>query len=186
MSVLLAGLALFIIVHLSPNFTTLRRYLIANFGEPAYKLGFSAISLIALGLIVIGMRDAPYVHVWLPPVWLHLFVLPILFVAFYFLAASIVPSNMPRLVRHPMSIGVLLICVAHLLVNDDLAAITLFASFAMFSAVHMFLANRRDEKRVTRRYPYRFETMPVAIGGILLMVSFLLHTRLIGVPPGIH
>ena len=151
-----------------------------------YKLGFSAISLLALGLIVIGMRDAPYVQVWLPPVWLHLMVLPIMFVAFFFLASSLVPSNMPRLVHHPMSIGVLLLSLAHLLVNDDLVAIVLFASFAVFSLVHMFLANRRGEKFSTRRYPVQLEAMPVAIGGILLMVSFLLHSRLIGVPPGIH
>ena len=91
-----------------------RRYLVGKFGDGGYKLGFSAISLIALGLVVIGMRDAPYVQVWLPPVWFHLWVLPIMFVAFFFLAASFVPSNMPRLVRHPMSIGALLLCIAPL------------------------------------------------------------------------
>lgn len=169
-----------------PNFTTLRRYLLGRLGETHYKLGFSAASLIAFGLIVIGMRDAPYTQMWLLPVWWHLYVLPILFVAFFFLASCVVPSNMPRLVRHPMSIGVLLLCAAHLLVNDDLASIVLFASFGIFSVIHMCLANQRGAKRSTRRYPMRFETMPIAIGGILLMVSFLLHSRLIGVPPGIH
>lgn len=186
MIVLILGLALFVLVHLSPNFSTLRAYLVGKFGVTGYKLGFSAISLVAFGLIVIGMRDAPYVQVWLPPVWLHLFVLPLMFVAFYFLAASLVPSNMPRLVRHPMSIGVVLLSLAHLLVNDDLTAIVLFSSFGVFSIVHMLLANQRGEKRPTRRYPIQLEAMPIAVGGILLMVSFLLHSRLIGVPPGIH
>lgn len=186
MLVLISGLCLFFLVHLSPNFTTLRAYLVGRFGELNYKLGFSAVSLIGFGLIVIGMRDAQYVQVWLAPVWLHLLVLPILFVAFYFLATNLVPSNMPRIVKHPMSIGVLLFCIAHLLVNDDLASIVLFSSFAVFSVVHILLANQRGVKVSTRRYPFRFETMPVAVGGILLMVSFLLHQRLIGVPPGIH
>ncbi|MGR8948912.1 MAG: NnrU family protein [Gammaproteobacteria bacterium] len=183
---LVLGLTLFVAIHLSPNFTSLRRYLVGRFGEKEYKIGFSAISLLAFGLIVIGMRDAEYVQIWLPPVWLHLFVLPIMFVGFFFLASTIVPSNMPRLVRHPMSIGVVFLCVAHLLVNDDLAAIVLFSTVAIFSIVHMLLANRRGAERSTRRYPFRLETMPVAVGGILLMVSFLLHSRLIGVPPGIH
>lgn len=177
---------MFYLVHLSPNFTTLRRYLVGRFGETQYKLGFSALSLVAGGLVVIGMRDTPYSQVWLPPVWLHLFVLPILFVAFFFLASCLVPSNMPRLVRHPMSIGVLLLCVAHLLVNDDLASIILFTSLLIFTVVHIFLANQRGVARSTKKYPFQFETMPVAIGGILLIVSFLLHSRLIGVPPGIH
>ena len=186
MTVLVIGLTLFVVVHLSPNFTTLRRYLVGRFGETEYKLGFSAITLVAFGLIIVGMRDASYVQVWLPPVWLHLWVLPLMFVAFFFLASSIVPSNMPRLVRHPMSIGIVLLCIAHLLVNDDLAAIVLFSTFAVFSIIHMLLANQRGAARSTRRYPYRLETMPIAVGGILLMVSFLLHARLIGVPPGIH
>ena len=81
------------------------------------------------------MRDAPYVQVWLPPVWLHLFVLPAQVCGIFLLAASLVPSNMPRLVRHPMSIGVVLLSLAHLLVNDDLAAIVLFSSFGAFSIV---------------------------------------------------
>ncbi len=186
MIVLGLGLTLFVVVHLSPNFTTLRAYLVGRFGEKEYKFGFSAVTLVSFGLIIIGMRDAPYVQVWLPPVWLHLWVLPLMFVAFFFLASNLVPSNMPRLVRHPMSFGVILFCVAHLLVNDDLAAIVLFVTFGVFSVVHILLANRRGVARSTRRYPYRLETMPIAVGGILLMVSFLLHSRLIGVPPGIH
>lgn len=186
MIVLVLGLGLFFLIHLLPNFTTLRRYLVGRFGETQYKIGFSAISLIAFGLIVIGMRDAEYAQVWLPPVWLHLFVLPLLFVGFFFFASCFVPSNMPRLVRHPMSIGVLFFCTAHLLVNDDRASITLFSSFFVFTVLHIYLANQRGVPRSTRRYPFRFETMPVAIGGILLMMSFLLHSQLIGVPPGIH
>ena len=186
MPVLIAGLVLFTLVHLSPNIAALRGHLIAKHGETAYKLGFSALSLIAFGLIIIGMRDATYVQVWLPPVWLHLFVLPIMYVAFFFLATTLVPSNMPRLVKHPMSIGVILLCLAHLLVNDDLAAMVLFGSFAIFSVIHVLLASWRNEPRVEKRFPWQLEAMPIAVGGILLIVSFLLHGRLIGVPPGIH
>ncbi|MEM7467396.1 MAG: NnrU family protein [Pseudomonadota bacterium] len=186
MFVLITGLGLFFVVHLVPNFTSLHRHLVGRFGENEYKFGTGVLTLVAFGLIVIGMRDIPYAQVWLPPVWLHLFVLPLLFVAFFFIASSFVPSNMPRLVGQPIYIGIILFSVAHLLVNDDLGSIILFASFLVFSVLHIFLANQRGVKRSTRRYPFRLETMPVAVGGVLLIVSFLLHARLIGVPPGIH
>ncbi len=97
-----------------------------------------------------------------------------------------VPSNMPGLVRHPMSIGILLFSIAHLLVNDDLASIVMFSSLAIFVVTHIFLANQRGASWSSKKYPMQFEAMPVAVGGILLIVSFLLHSRLIGVPPGIH
>ena len=186
MAVLIAGLAIFIAVHLSPNVPTLRNRLVTRFGEAEYKVAFSALTLVAFGLIVIGKREAEWVYVWLPPVWLHLFILPILFVAFYCLAAAYVPSNLPRFTRHPMLWGVALWAIAHLLVNNDLASMTIFAALGGYALIAMLLANMRGVQKSNRRYPWTFESMPIAIGGILLIVSFMLHRTLFGVPAGMH
>ena len=53
---MIAGLAVFFLIHLLPTAPDLRRGLIERFGKGPYQLVFSAISLIGLGLIVVGFH----------------------------------------------------------------------------------------------------------------------------------
>jgi uncharacterized membrane protein len=70
MTILILGLAIFLGVHsIRIVADGWRRAQIARVGEPAWKLGFSAMSAIGLGLIVWGYgaaRQAPVV-LWNPP-----------------------------------------------------------------------------------------------------------------------
>ena len=52
--VMIAGLAVFLGVHLVPTQRDLRAALIARYGASAYKLGFTLVSFVGLALIVWG------------------------------------------------------------------------------------------------------------------------------------
>ena len=115
MSALIAGLMLLLCLQQLHAHATLRPKMIGRYGLGAYRLGIGAIALAALTLILVGKTSGEYIYVWLPPVWLHLFVLPLMFVAFLLLAVEFLPSNIRRFTSRPILWSVVLWSAAHLL-----------------------------------------------------------------------
>jgi uncharacterized membrane protein len=67
MSLLIAGLAVFLGVHLLPTVPRWRAALVAASGEPRYKIAFSLASALGLGLIVIGYAGSGPRERWFEP-----------------------------------------------------------------------------------------------------------------------
>lgn len=113
----------------------------ARFGEGGK--GIVAISaLVAIVLMVLGYRWAPYHQIWpqsraLVPVNNLLMLLSI-----YLFAASGMKTVATRIVRHPQLWAARLWAIAHLMVNGDLASLILFGGIFVWAQVAVALYNR--------------------------------------------
>jgi len=183
MDILLLGLTIFFGVHLVPSFVGFRAKVINSLGEAKYMGLYSITALIGLILIIYGMSEAEYRPMWEPPIWSRGIALPAMLIAFYLFAAADMKSNIKRFIRHPMLLGILLLSCVHLLANGDLASLTLFGSFAVFSLVGMVSANLRGALVQTEKYPIKKDVVSFIAGSVVYAIFVLfLHSYLIGVP----
>ncbi len=192
MTLMITGLLIFFAVHALPMQQDLRSGLIGRFGESSYKAGFAIVSLIGFALIVLGYGKLQVLvgknpQIWIPPVWTRHVAMPLMIVSMILLVAAYVPSNIRRIVGHPMLAAVKVWALAHLLANGDLASIVLFGSFLAYAVVD--------------RISVKYRTAAIApgssssgglvgdaiavVGGLALYAAFVffLHELLIGVAP---
>ncbi len=182
MNWLILGLAVLIGVHLIPAVPPLRRRLITGLGEVAYKGLFALFALTGLVLIILGMSQAPFIPLWAPPLWggglTPLFMLP----AMILLVGAYLPGNLHRFTPHPMSWGVVLWAVGHLLANGDAASVLLFGSLGIYSLFAIWSGNRRGATRATRTRTIDRDLIVIGIGLLLYVATVFLHPILFGVP----
>ena len=183
MLVLVAGLVLFIAVHLIPTVVPLRGALIARLGAGAYRGVFSLVALAGLVLIVWGFARAPFEPLYTPPGWgrsLALFAVP---VSLVLLAAANMPTHIRAVLRHPMLLGVLLWGIAHLLSNGDLRSVALFGGFAGYAVIDLVSVAARGKRPSTEKPP-RLAMDGVAIIAGLVAAGLLtyFHATLFGMP----
>lgn len=186
MITLVAGLLLFIGAHLVTRARDGRARLIARFGEPGYKIGYSVVSALALALMIYGYGHAPYVAVWTPPAWTRHIPAALMLPAFILLVSAYVPGRIRAAAKHPMLAALKLWAFAHLTANGDLASILLFGGLLAYGVIARILIKRRE--RAEGRAPVapgdaRNDIVAVAIGVVLYGVfGAFLHPLLIGVP----
>ncbi len=188
LAVMISGLAVFIGTH---SFTTLRdarARLITRVGPGTYKLLYSALSLIGLVLISIGFaryRSGLWIEVWSPPAWTRHVGHVLVWAAFICIAATYVPGNIKRVLKHPMLVGIKLWAFAHLMANGDLGSIILFGSILAWAVYDRITLKHRSDPGAP----------PIPIGGrgndaiaILIgtvaffAVGYWFHPYVIGVP----
>ncbi len=138
MTALALGLLIFLGVHCLPHFQTRREMLIQRLGAMPYKGLFSLTSAVGLGLIIVGMMQRQYTHLWTPPLWTRDLVIGAMLPASILLCAANFPNNIQRLSQHPMLIGLLLWSGSHLLANGDLASLMLFGGFLCFAVFDLW------------------------------------------------
>ena len=143
-SVLVAGVLLWSLVHLFPSVMPQKRaYLNEKYGN-AYQGIFALLIVLSIVLIVIGWRGTTPEFVYQLPLWVrHLAMLLVLFSIVLFGAAN-APTRIRRVIRHPMLRGVYLWSIAHLLVNGDNRSIVLFGGLLIWSILSIRLINLRD------------------------------------------
>ncbi|MEO5699397.1 MAG: NnrU family protein [Casimicrobiaceae bacterium] len=183
MAIMIAGLVLFIGVHLVPALPGLRRTLAANWSEDRYKKIFSVVAGIGLLLIVVGyylgergpqlFAGQPVARAAAPWVMMLVFIL---------FAASHMRGHIRRLMQHPMVIGVLLWSGVHLLANGDRRGTLLFGTFLAWSVVDLIASLRRGP--IAPFEPALRYDLMAAVGGVVVAgVVMLLHPYLFGVRP---
>lgn len=181
MNWLILGLAVLIGVHLIPSVPPLRRGLVTRLGESAYKGLFSLFALTGLVLIILGMSQAAFIPVWQPPLWgkalTPLFMLP----ALILLVGAYLPGNVHRLTPHPMSWGVVLWAVGHLLANGDAASLLLFGSLGLYSLLAIWSGNRRGARKATLAMTIDRDLIVIGVGLLLYVTLVFLHPTLFGV-----
>lgn len=190
MLTLLLGLVLFLGVHslqaLAPEWRAQRR---AQWGELVYKGLYSLLALLGLWLIVLGYgeaRSAP-VPLWQPPrMLLHISWL-LMWVAMVLLVAAYWPRNHIRQrLAHPMTLGVKVWALAHLLANGSLADAMLFGTFLIWAVLVFRSARRREPGHAVARTASGLATGLTVLAGSAVWALFLwggLHARWIGVDP---
>lgn len=191
MLTLILGLLLFLGVHLlqtlAPGWRAGRR---AQWGEMGYKGVYALVALAGLALIVIGYGQAraePIV-LWTPPRALQHVSLALMWVSMVLLVAAYWPGNRIRArLVHPMTLGVKVWALSHLLANGTLADLLLFGSFLVWSVLVFRSARRRPVAPATAPMdgPLGATVLTVLVGtGVwALMLWGGLHARWIGVNP---
>ncbi len=163
---------------------SMRDNLVATIGEGPYKGLFSLALLASIGLMVAGWRSATPDLLYLPPAWGRTAALPLMLVALILFAASGVPTNIKRFLRHPQLTGVATWSVAHLLANGDSRSVILFAGIGMWALLEMPLINRRNQPwQAPPALPLSAEIKPLVGGLVGYIVLFLAHPYLFGVSP---
>lgn len=188
MLTLILGLLLFLGVHLlqvlAPDWRQRRR---AQWGEMAYKGLYALVALAGLALVVVGYGEARAepVPLWTPPRGLVHASFLLMWVAMVLLVAAYWPGNRIRArLRHPMTLGVKVWALGHLLSNGNLADVVLFGSFLLW-AVLVFRSARRRPAAPAASGSLAATALTV-LAGTGVWALFLwggLHARWIGVNP---
>ncbi|ENO93743.1 hypothetical protein C662_06307 [Thauera sp. 28] len=190
MTVLIIGLVLFLCTHSARIVAEDNRaQYIAHYGAAKWKLAYSIVSVIGLVLIVWGYAQARYdpVYLWFPPVWTRHLAALLLLPAFILLVATYLPgTRMKSALGHPMSAGVKLWALAHLISNGTLADVLLFGSFLVWSIAAFASARKRDRAHGVVRADGALgrDALAVLIGaGVWFVFARYLHAWLFGVAP---
>ena len=183
MSLLVAGLVLFMAIHLIPSVPRLRVALVERLGQKSYRGVFSAVALLSLVAVVWGFSRSPFDDVYVPPAWGHQVSMILVPIALVLFAAANMPTRIRALVHHPMMLGLLLWAFAHLVSNGEVRSVVLFVGFALFAAVEIVSAVARGKGPPTEPEPRITMDIAAVIGGFIvagLLAGF--HGTLFGKP----
>ncbi|MFV2091166.1 MAG: NnrU family protein, partial [Pseudomonadales bacterium] len=103
-------------------------------------------------------------------------------IAFVLMGAANAPTNIKRLLRHPMLTGVIVWGIAHLLANGDNRSVVLFGGLSIWAVIEIFTISRRDgawTKPAT--VPLAKEPILIGIGFVLFALVLYFHNFLFGV-----
>jgi uncharacterized membrane protein len=181
MLLLVAGLVIFLGVHLVPVFPSFRAQLVSRWGDGRYKGLFSAVSGVGFVLIVVGFAVAPRQVPLFAPSPAAIAIAPAaMAVALVLIAAGNLRGHLRRIVQHPMLIGTLVWSGVHLLANGDVASTLLFGAFFAWAAIDLVSAIAR---RAVKTFTPRLAHDAIAIaGGVGAAFAFAyLHRILFGV-----
>jgi uncharacterized membrane protein len=190
MTLLVAGLILFVVVHSLRIFADdWRSQMVARLGPMAWKGLISVASLVGIIMMSKGYaaaRAAP-VLLWQLPVWLSHLVSLLTLAAFILFVAAYIPKNkIKSQLGHPMVISVKIWAFSHLLANGSLADLVLFGGLLAWAVMSFRAARQRDRRDgVVRPAGAMGPTLTaVAVGGaIWAWFAFYGHAWLIGVQP---
>ena len=187
MEILLAGLVLFLGIHLVPALPPLRAACVAKLGEKRYKGVFSIASGIGLVLIIVGYAYAPRGEQLFVPSMGARHAAPLaVMLAFVLLAAANMRSHLRRSLRHPMLIGVGLWAIVHLLANGHAKATILFGAFLAYAALDLGSAVARGAVKTavnTFTPQIKYDFMAAGGGVGLALLVMWMHRILFGVAP---
>lgn len=181
MAVLIAGLLLFLGIHLLPTLHGARAALVGRWGEQRYKGTFALTSLAGLALIIAGYAVAtpgPQLFEGSPAAKaIAPYAMPVSFVLF---AAANMRTHIRRIAKHPMLLGLAIWAAVHLLANGDTRGTLLFGSFLGYAAIDLASAVQRHAvKEFTPTAPH--DAIAVA-AGIVVAIAFMgFHRPLFGV-----
>jgi uncharacterized membrane protein len=190
MITLVIGLVVFLGVHsigiVAPAW---RARQVSRFGIRPWKLAYSALSIAGLLLVIwgYGLARTQSVVLWTaPPAMRHVTAL-LAIIAFILVAAAYVPPNhIKSKLGHPMTVGVGLWALAHLLANGALHDVILFGAFLAWALVTYVTRRRRDRAAGTTYAPgtAKGDAIAIVAGTVVALVfALFLHGPLIGVRP---
>lgn len=181
MAILVAGLVLFLGIHLVPALPAARSALAATWGENRYKGAFSLVSALGLVLIVAGYAlsdDRTRVFAPLPAA--RAIAPYAMVVSFILFAAANMRGYLRQSIRHPMLLGLLIWSIVHLLANGDRTGTVLFGAFALYAIVDLVSAIARGA--VKSFEPTVKHDVIAVLGGTAVALAFMtFHRQLFGV-----
>jgi len=181
MRLLLAGLALFLGIHLVPAVPSLRAAAVARAGEKRYRGLFALVSAVGLVLIVVGYAVADdRARVFAPFPAARAIAPYAMSISFILFAAANMRGHLRRVIRHPMLLGLAIWATVHLLANGDRTGTVLFGAFLAYAAIDLISAVGRGA--VKTFVPEPKHDVIAVVGGIAVAIAVMtLHRVLFGV-----
>jgi len=181
MATLIAGLVVFLGVHLLPALPAFRSDLVGRAGERRYKGLFSLVSFAGLALIIAGYAMADRgAQLFAPQPWAISIAPYAMPVAFALFAAANMPGHLRQTLKHPMLIGLLIWATVHLFANGDLRGTVLFGAFLAYAIVDLMSAIRRRAIK-TFEPVARVDVIAILAGIVIALVLMTFHRVLFGV-----
>lgn len=181
MTLQIIGTLVFFGIHLVPS-APFKPNLVASLGPKKYKMIFSVVSLLGLGLIIYGFSLSNFVPLWDPLPWGRSVAFAIMPVAVIMMCAADLPNNIKRFVRHPMLIGLILWSATHLAANGDLASTILFLSFGLFALLDLYLVTVGGRYKAKKPVNFLWDIAVLLIGVILYAALSHFHGSFTGMP----
>jgi uncharacterized membrane protein len=187
LTVLILGLAIFLVSHLFVTRRDARAAAIARLGRPVYHGLFGLVSLVGFALIVWGFaeyRAHGWIDIWSPPAFMRHITVGLMLIAVILFTAALIPSHVKAKAKHPMLAAVKTWALAHLLSNGDLGSILLFGSLLAWAVYARIAAKRRTDFVVASAPPGWTNDVIVVLVGIViyLALGYVFHPVVIGVP----
>ena len=184
MTTLIIGLAMFFGIHVLTS-TPLRAVLVGAVGENPYKGVFSVLSFAGLGLIIWGFvlaRAMPEATalVFTSPAWSKPVTSALILVGLIIIGSGHGKGYIRKIVKQPMSVGIGVWAIAHLLSNGHLNEVMLFGSFLAY-AVYDFVMSTLKGKVPTYDPELKADIKAIVIGVIIFAVLLFFHATLFGV-----
>jgi uncharacterized membrane protein len=181
MLMLVAGLIVFLGVHLLPALQGVRVALISRWGDQRYKGIFSLLSFAGLALIIAGYATAAPGARLFEPSQAAIAIAPYaMTLSLVLFAAANLRGHIRRVVRHPMLLGLAIWAAVHLLANGDTRGTLLFATFLAYAAVDLVSAVQRHATKLFAPTA-RHDAIAVAAGIVVALAIMALHRPLFGV-----
>ncbi len=188
MTYLYLGLVLFMAPHVfSMLLPSMRDGLKARVGESAFKGIYALVSLAGVACMVIGYSSAWSTGigtetVYDPPVWGRHATMLLVLIGFILIGASHGKGHLKLWLRNPMSIGIALWALGHLLANGTRFDVWLFGAFMVLGVLDVILSTMRG-KAPSHEPRLRSDVVAVIVG-VVLYAAFLLlfHPYILGVP----
>ena len=183
MTMMIAGLVLFLGLHLVPTVPAFRGALFAKLGPNPYRALFALGSALGLVLIVAGYWHRPPRVQLFEPYRAARAVAPLLVtLAFVLFASANMKAQIRKTLQHPMLLGLLLWSGVHLFANGDLAGTILFGSFFAYSIVALVSAIQRHAVKPFEP-SWKFDAIAVTAGGAAAYLTIRFHPTLFGTGP---
>ena len=192
MTLLIAGLALFIVTHLlRPLAPGLRNAGIAALGKPAWMALHGIVSLASLVLIVYGFADARAkggALLYSPPTFMAHIALTLMLIASVCLVAGFLPAGHIRAkLKFPVLVAIKIWALAHLLANGESYSVLLFATILAWAVILRITLKKRiaaGETMLPVFVSAKYDLISLVVGvALYLAIVFKLHEWLIGVAP---
>jgi len=182
MSLLIAGLALFLGTHLLPAVPPARDAAVGALGAHRYKALFALASAAGLVLIVFGYAQSDARDRLFDPFPAAIALAPFVMTAsFILLAAANMRGYLRRWLQHPMLLGLLLWSWVHLLANGDRTGTVLFGAFFAYAVIDLASAVARNAVKPFEPEA-RFDLIAVGAGTVAALAVMAFHRVLFGVP----
>lgn len=192
MTLLIAGLVLFIATHLlRPLAPGLRNAGIAALGKPAWMALHGIVSLASLALIAYGFVDARAnggEMLYYPPKFLSHIALTLMLIATICLVAGFLPAGHIRAkTKFPILVAIKTWALAHLLANGESYSVLLFVVILAWAVILRITLKKRIASGETKLPVFvsaKYDLISVVIGLVVYaLIVFKLHEWVIGVAP---
>jgi uncharacterized membrane protein len=181
MSLLVLGVVLLAGLHLIAAVPSQKQRLRQAVGAAAYGPVFGGASVVALAIIVLGWRMAPFVPVYDPPSWGWIANFALTLVAFICLGIFLFRGRLRQTLRFPMGIAAIFWATGHLFANGDLASLILFGGMLVYAAAHIAIG-MANGVRPTPEVRQGHDLLSILAGIALYGVMAQIHGAVIGVP----